>query len=78
MTTADEIRTETERVHHSLTNITPTDEQVHRIEAIRASGKGLATAIINANPGPSRERALALTKLEECVMWAVKSVLDNE
>ena len=34
--------------------------------------------VIKENGTPSREQSLALTKLEECAMWAVKSVVCND
>jgi hypothetical protein len=37
-------------------------------ESMRAMGRSLAVDIIKMVPN-SRERSLALTKLEECIMW---------
>ena len=34
--------------------------------------------VILENCKDSRERSLALTKLEECVMWANKSIWENQ
>lgn len=45
------------------------EEQVQRYVATRFSGRKLAEQILEFCP-PSRERSLALTKLEEVVMWA--------
>lgn len=47
----------------------PTEQQ--RIDRIKAKAVELATEF---NPTDNREKALALTKLEECVMWAVKGI----
>lgn len=58
----------------SLTNHTPTEGQVHKIEAVRTEALALGTLIINNCP-PSRERSLALTHLEDAVMWAVKGIV---
>jgi hypothetical protein len=62
------------RVHRSLTNITPDLNQVARIERIRVEAKALVVAIVASTP-PGREQSLALTHLEETVMWAVKAVV---
>lgn len=40
---------------------------------IRSIASDLLRSIEGKCP-PSRERSLAVTKLEECVMWAVKSI----
>lgn len=40
---------------------------------IRSIASDLLASIEGKCP-PSRERSLAVTKLEECVMWAVKSI----
>lgn len=62
------------KLQRSLTNITPTDVQVIRIEHLRQVAKSLGTEI-TMGIQPGRERSLAVTKLEECVMWAVKAIL---
>jgi len=61
-------------LHLSLTNIAPSPEAVEKIEAIRSHGKLLAASIIGS-VGDSRERSLALTHLEESIMWAVKAIV---
>lgn len=63
---------ETRFKHHP-----PHGNQVDRYQAIRQWGHGWATAII-ANCPPSRERSLALTKIEEAVMWANASIARRE
>jgi hypothetical protein len=65
---------EIERIHRSLTNVTPTAEGIERIEHVRQLGRDLATAVV-LNCPPSRERSLALTHLEETVMWSTKSIV---
>lgn len=40
---------------------------------IRSIASDLLASIEGKCP-PSRERSLSVTKLEECVMWAVKSI----
>lgn len=51
----------------------PDDGQTARIVGIRDTAKGLAE-LINVSCPESREKALALTKLEESVMWANASI----
>ena len=63
-----------EQLEASLTNHTPTEEQVERIERIRASAKVLGLAVCDGS-NPSREQSLALTHLEETTMWAVKAIV---
>lgn len=58
----------------SLTNVTPTQEQVERIEHIRAAAKVLGLEMCKLAPD-SRARSLALTHLEDATMWAVKSIV---
>jgi hypothetical protein len=62
------------RFERSLTNHTPTPEEVEVIERIRERAKDVARLIIDKLP-PSRERSLALTHLEDSTMWAVKAVV---
>lgn len=56
---------------------TPKDDQAERYERIRYKAKMLA-AYINENCPDSREKSLAMTKLEEAVMWANASIARNE
>lgn len=63
-----------ERVAASLTNQTPTAVGVARIERVRSAAKELALQMDACCPD-SRESSLAFTKLEETVMWAVKSIV---
>lgn len=51
--------------------------QPERYEALRAGGKDLGELFIGLCPD-SRERSLALTKLEEAIMWANASIARNE
>lgn len=61
-------------LERSLTNVTPSQEQLDRILIIRALGKELGKAVILNAPN-GRERSFALTHLEETVMWAVKAIV---
>lgn len=54
-----------------------TQEQQERINGIVHDAAWLEKCI-NTNCKPSREKALALTALEECVMWANKSISHEE
>lgn len=54
----------------------PTPEQVERIETVRQALKQAHDTILATLP-PSRERSLAITKLEEASMWANKGVVFN-
>ena len=51
----------------------PNEEQAKKYECIRGMALDVAEYIDEACP-PSREKALALTKLEEAVMWANASI----
>ena len=55
----------------------PFGDQSHRYEEIRKLGFSFATFLVDDCP-PSRELSLALTKLEEAVMWANAAIARNE
>ena len=55
----------------------PFGTQQFRYEQLREKAKELAYLYLGMVP-PSRERALAMTKLEESVMWANASIARNE
>ena len=48
-------------------------DEVTDANVIRSIASDLLASIEGKCP-PSRERSLAVTTLEECVMWAVKSI----
>jgi hypothetical protein len=52
----------------------PNSDQVERIGSVRYGCSALYERIMN-NCLPSRERSLAITKLEEVSMWANKSIV---
>ena len=56
--------------HHA-----PSEEQVVKITALREKGKELFALL--AEIGDARETSIAVTKLEESVMWGVKSIIFN-
>ena len=55
----------------------PVSDQASRYNMLRGKAKEFATLIDMCCP-ESREKSLAMTKLEECVMWANKSIATNE
>jgi len=64
-------------IENNFTYHKPFGDQQERYERIRALGKELAYEFSFSCP-ESRERALALTKLEESIMWANASIARNE
>lgn len=55
----------------------PTPEQVERYQRLRDQAKAYAWAIAEMVP-PSREQSLALTNLEQAMMWANAAIARNE
>lgn len=55
----------------------PKADQPQRYKALRAKARELAT-LIDASCLESREKALALTNLQQSVMWANASIAINE
>lgn len=67
-----------ERIEHNLTNHPPVSaEVVVLFETLRHHAKTLAFVIADLVPS-SREQSLALTALEETVMWAVAGIARNQ
>jgi ABC-type sugar transport system substrate-binding protein len=63
-----------DRLERSLTLHPPVADWVPAVmEAIRADAKQLGHSIIDLCPA-GREQSLALTHLEEVVMWAIKGI----
>lgn len=58
----------------SMTNHKPSADAVAKVERIREAAMNLAIAIYRESEA-SRERTLAITKMEEAVMWAVKGIV---
>ena len=56
---------------------TPFGSQPIRYDIIRATGRNLAQTIVLNTP-PSREQSLALTAVQEAVMWANAAVAIHE
>lgn len=55
----------------------PNPHQQHRYEVLRAAARDLALQIAESCPD-SRERSLALTNLQQAIMWANASIALNE
>jgi hypothetical protein len=66
-----------ERINRNYTYHAPKGNQVERYQAIRDSARSLAELIIGASPA-SREQSLALTNVEQAVMWANAAIARNE
>lgn len=63
-----------EKVKLSLTNIKPSDEKIIKIENVREVYKTVVDCL-NDNCKDSRELSIAITNLEQSLMWAVKSII---
>lgn len=66
-----------EEIENTFTYHKPFGDQPQRYEAIRAIAKSLAYRIHRSCP-VSRERSLALTNLQQAIMWANASIAVNE
>ena len=66
-----------EQIENSFTYHKPEGTQQDRYVLLRNNAKLLANDIINYTPS-SREQSLAITKLEEAIMWANKAIACNE
>ena len=66
-----------ERLMKDFSYHPPKDDQVSRYEHIRGQAHWFA-CVISGNTPPSREQSLALTALEEAVMWANAAIARNE
>lgn len=66
-----------EEIKNRFTYHAPHGNQAERYEAIRMEGHNLAE-FINVRCPDGREKSLAITKLQEAVMWANCSIACNE
>jgi hypothetical protein len=64
-------------VNEVFTYHTPKGDQPARYEALRAKARELATLIQDSTP-QSREQSVALTNLQQTVMWANAAIAINE
>jgi hypothetical protein len=69
--------TDPEELRNRFTYHAPKEGQPQKYEKIRFNGHNLAEMFNELVPD-SREKSLALTKLEEAVMWANAAIARNE
>jgi hypothetical protein len=65
------------QIDNSFTYHSPKGDQQERYVALRNAAKNLAIGFLEMVP-PGREQSLAITKLEEAIMWANKGIACNE
>ena len=65
------------KIENAFTYHPPKYGQPEKYSIIRKQAMGLAYLIDEIVPD-SREKSLAITKLEECVMWANAGIARNE
>lgn len=65
-----------ERIENDFSYHAPSPEKIDKHETLREATKALALMYLELVPG-GREQSLALTKLEEAVMWANAGVARN-
>jgi len=66
-----------DQIENTFTYHKPFGDQPERYEIIRGEAKRLAQVLQRACP-ESREKSLALTNLQQAVMWANASIALNE
>lgn len=66
-----------EQIDNNFKHRVPKEDQTERFEALQGIAKIFARAI-NSNCPDSREKALALTSLEDSVLWATEAIARNE
>lgn len=70
-------RISSEDLEKRFTYHPPKEWQPERYIILRDTAKSLARLIVESTPY-SREQSLALTHLEEAVMWAIAAIARNE
>lgn len=65
-----------QRIENAFTYHRPSGDQPEKYERIRAKAKELAYLLDDLCPD-SREKSLAMTKIEEASMWANASIARN-
>lgn len=65
------------RIERTFSYHAPRGNQAERYTALRDEARHFAMMIAVSTP-PSREQSLALTKLEECIMFANAAIARNE
>jgi len=66
-----------QQIDECFTYHPPKPDQVGRYVDLRAAGRELALLIARSSP-PSRAQSVALTKLEESIMWANAAIARGE
>lgn len=66
-----------QQIENNFTYHPPHGDQLQRYQMLRNAAKELAV-MISETTKPSREQSLALTKLEEAIMWANAGIARNE
>jgi len=64
-------------IENNFTYHKPKSDQVGRYNLLRELGKDFASQIKESCPD-TRERSLAITKVEEAVMWGISAIARNE
>lgn len=75
--TADEAKkakAQYDGVMRSLTHQATDVPSTHAIESLRSAARAYADILLTKTKG-NRERALAVTKLEESLMWGIKGIV---
>lgn len=67
----------TDKIYNSFKHHRPTSDQADNMRVLRSSAHSLAELIEERCPN-SREKSLAITKVEEALMWANKAIVVNE
>lgn len=76
--TAPSQQQQLDQLEHNLTNHAPKNDAIIGLFVdIRTKAKNLGAEIIFSTP-QSREQSLALTNLEQAVMWAVAAIARNQ
>jgi hypothetical protein len=65
------------QINEIFTYHQPINDQSQRYEALRQAAKGLAHFISKSCP-ESREKSLAITSLQQAIMWANAAIAINE
>jgi hypothetical protein len=65
-------------IENNFTYHAPKGDQPKRYEEIRGWGKSFAEVVLMHCPANTRETSIALTRIEEAVMWANASIARNE
>jgi protein-tyrosine-phosphatase len=74
MTMADEMREVTTPGDDAMGTRQMTPAMLQQVDLVRAACARAYDAIVDSTPERSREESLALTKIEEACMWAVKAI----